>query len=168
MKKSALIVAGLLLVSACSSGSDQVSGTTTAPASTTEAPATSTVIGSMPSTTRFDRGTAPAAPSNKKPAPASLETRVRAYTKAFLGGDAEGAYALLSERCHGEIAYAEFKAVVDQATDLYGDATITSYSATFSVEVTAARVTYELSDPVLNQTNERWLLEAGVWVNDEC
>lgn len=31
-----------------------------------------------------------------------------------------------------------------------------------------ATVTYELTDPTLNQTNERWVLENGRWHNDEC
>jgi ABC-type glycerol-3-phosphate transport system substrate-binding protein len=96
----------------------------------------------------------------------SLEDGVRAYTVAFLGGDAGAAYALLTERCHGEEALADFKAIVDQGHDQYGDAVITSYAE--DVNGTTATVTYELSDPILNQTNERWILESGGWHNDEC
>jgi hypothetical protein len=95
-----------------------------------------------------------------------LEEAVRAYTVAFLGGDDVAAYALLSERCHGEMASAAFKQVVDQAKAIYGDETITTYSE--SVNGNTATVTYELTNPALNQTNERWVLENGAWLNDDC
>lgn len=96
----------------------------------------------------------------------SLEDTVRAYTDAFLGGDADGSYALLSERCHGEVAAAQFKDVVDQAHDIYGGVTITSYAD--EIDGNIATATYELTEPALNQTNERWIIEGGAWRNDDC
>lgn len=95
-----------------------------------------------------------------------LEDAVRAYTAVFLGGDGTGAYAMLTERCRAETAAAGFSRTVAQAAGLYGDATITSYSETVDGQIGTA--TYELSDPVLNQVGERWLLVDGTWQNDDC
>lgn len=95
-----------------------------------------------------------------------LEAAVRTYTEAFLGGDADAAYDLLSERCRGELARNDFTAIVAQASAQYGDAEITSYED--DVRGNVATATYELSDPTLNQVEERWLLEGGNWRNDDC
>ena len=154
-KLSTLVVAATLLLGACGGGSDDDASTTTAADSTTtEAAGEATTATDSPTTTEADAD----APS--------LEEAVRAYTVAFLDGDDEAAYALLSERCHGEIASAVFKEIVDQAEAIYGGETITTYSE--SVNGNTATVTYELTDPALNQTNERWVLENGAWLNDDC
>lgn len=149
-----LTIAAMLLLGACGGGSDDGAATTTAVAdsSTTEAAGEATTSTDEPTTTEAE------APS--------LEDAVRAYTATFLGGEDEAAYALLSERCHGEQASADFKDIVDQAKAIYGDETITTYAE--KVNGNTATVTYELTDPVLNQTNERWVLENGAWLNDEC
>lgn len=95
-----------------------------------------------------------------------LEVAVRAYTASYLGGDAPGARSLLSQRCQAAIAETDFAAAVTQAATLYGAATITRY--TDQVDGAIATATYELSDPTLNQTDERWLLVDGAWRNDDC
>lgn len=108
----------------------------------------------------------PPAPEKKAQTTPKLRKAVEAYTAAFLGGDAEAAYSLLTERCHGETAAADFKRIVDQAHAEYGNESILSYAD--KVDGQVATVTYELTDPYLNQDNERWLLEDGTWHNDEC
>ena len=153
MKKLAtLAIAATVLLGACGGGSsDDASPTTTKANDTTG--------------TEASTSSAPPATTTEADAP-SLEDAVRAYTDAFLGGDEEAAYALLSERCHGEMASAQFKDIVDQAEATYSGESITSYAE--NVNGNTATVTYELTDPVLNQTNERWVLENGAWLNDEC
>lgn len=94
-----------------------------------------------------------------------LESAVRAYTVAFLGGDPV-AYSMLSERCRSVMPEADFTAIVQQAQAQYGEATITAYEDTVDGQVATA--SYELTDPTLNQIEERWLLEAGAWRNDDC
>lgn len=91
---------------------------------------------------------------------------MRAYTTAYLGGDAANARALLTDRCQQAIAETDFEATVTQAASIYGDATITGYSE--QVDGASATATYELSDPTLNQTGERWLFIDGAWLNDDC
>ena len=147
------VVMIVLVLAACSGGSSDASTTSTTLAATTTTAVAATIADATSATT------------TTTPAP-KLEDAVRAYTEAFLGGDSDASYALLSERCHGEEASADWKDIVDQAHALYGDATITSY--TDDVNGNIATATYELSDPTLNQTNERWLIEGGRWVNDEC
>lgn len=103
MKKltAVVIAATVLLVGCGGGGSDEESKSTT-------------------TTTRRTTSSAPTsdATTTSKPAP-SLEEAVRAYTVAFLGGDDTAAYDLLSERCHGEMASADFKDIVDRAADTY-------------------------------------------------
>ena len=162
MKKlSTLVVTATVFLGACGGGSDDddastttTTTTTAADSTTTEAAGEATTTTDLPTTTETDVD----APS--------LEEAVRAYTVAFLGGDDEAAYALLSERCHGEMASADFKDIVDQAEAIYGGETITTYSE--SINGNTATVTYELTDPALHQTNERWVLENAAWLNDEC
>lgn len=149
MKKlAALVVVASVVLAACGDGSDGTAATTESPTTTAE-----TTPATAPATT-----TQPEGPS--------LEEAVRAYTAAFLGGDDQAAYDLLSERCHGAMASAEFKSIVDQATDLYGGETIATYAE--DVNGNTATVTYELTDATLNQTNERWVFEGNAWHNDEC
>jgi hypothetical protein len=95
----------------------------------------------------------------------SLEAAVRAYTAAFLGGDADAASGHLSDRCRSE-AGDDFALIVASAARTYGDAKITSYSD--DIDGPAATATYELDQAELNQTDERWLLVDGAWVNDDC
>lgn len=141
-----VLVVGLVALSACSSSSD----TNVAPPTTDSRVTTTTMTGAAPTNT-----TRP-----------SLEPAVRLYTGAYLGGDAEVAYNLLSVRCKNETARNEFVNIVAQAHDAYGNKRITSYQD--DVNGNVATATYELSDPTLNQTQERWVLEGGGWHNDDC
>jgi hypothetical protein len=95
----------------------------------------------------------------------SLEPAVRSYTAAFLGGDADAASGYLSDRCRSEVG-ADFASIVAAAKRMYGGASITSYSD--DIDGQTATATYELDQSELNQTNERWLLVDGAWVNDDC
>lgn len=95
-----------------------------------------------------------------------LETAVRAYSSAYMSGDGERAYGLLSDRCQNELAKNEFLSIVAQANQAYGDARITAYEDDINGNVGVA--TYELSDASLNQTQERWVLDDGSWHNDDC
>lgn len=152
MKSLALgaMVALVVLVTACSSSSDSAPTGSSASSSTSTEATSTTVTPSTDVTT--------GAPQ--------LESSVRAYTEAFLGGDAEASRALLSSRCQGDTSATQWKSIVTRAATEYGDATITTYSE--DVDGQLAVATYELSDPVLNQTAERWILEQGEWRNDDC
>lgn len=121
--------------------------------------------GSSIETTASTTTPSPSATPTPSPPP-DLEDVVRSYTEAFLGGDAPAARSLLTDRCQEAIAETDFEATVAQATAIYGDATITGYSE--QVDGTVATATYQLSDPALNQTDERWLLVGNAWRNDDC
>jgi hypothetical protein len=110
-------------------------------------------------------GCSSGASESTKSAP-SLESVVRAYTVSYLGGDGKAAYALVSERCKGEMGSTQFERIADQAHALYGRESIVSYKE--SIKGASATATYKLTDSTLNQTNERWLVERGAWVNDDC
>lgn len=139
-----LIALAVLLSTSCSSSTETAGTTTSSPSVTSQTTVPATTSTSIP----------------------DLEAAVRAYTTSYLGGDATSARSLLSQRCQAAIAETDFTAAVTQASAIYGDATITGYSE--QVDGAIATATYELSDPSLNQTAERWVLEAREWRNDDC
>lgn len=107
-----------------------------------------------------------AASSTPKTTPESeLEGAVRAYSKAFLGGDGKKAYALLSERCQDSVALTDFAAITEDAKQTYGTLSIKS----IDVEIDGNRGTATYSYPVktINQTDEPWVNERG-WKNNDC
>lgn len=108
----------------------------------------------------------PPAPETMAESNPELRQKVEAYIAAFLDGDDEAAFSQLTVRCQGETAATDFKRIVDQAHAESADEKIVSYAD--DVNGQTATVTYEFTDPYLNQTNERWLLEDGTWHNDEC
>jgi hypothetical protein len=140
------VVVAVILLAGCGSSEDVTPETSPSAAATS------------PPSTQAEEPTTPTAPS--------LEDAVQAYTTAFLGGDADAAYALLTQRCRNETARNNFADIVRQATAQWGGETIIAYEE--KVNGNVATATYELSDPVLNQTEERWILEDGGWHNDEC
>lgn len=144
MPRTLTLALAVLLLAGCGSSIETTASTTTPSPSVT--PPTSQASTTTP--------------------PPDLEDAVRSYTATFLGGDAPAARSLLTERCQQAIAETDFEATVAQAATIYGDAIITSYSE--QVDGTVATATYQLSDPTLNQTDERWLLVDDAWRNDDC
>lgn len=134
------------LVAGCSSGSDKEAAEPKAEPTPT-ADATTTTAAPEPS------------PDD------DLEAAVQDYSKAFLGGDGEGAYALLSKRCQATIAANDFNDIATQAKDQYGELNIESLKV--SVDGDSATATYTYPVEPLNQTGEKWIDEGG-WKNDDC
>lgn len=102
--------------------------------------------------------------SGEKPA---LRRAVQNYSDAYLTGDANTAYALLSKRCQARTTEADFAALVSQAKGLYGTALPMK---TFKVDLNdaQARVTYTYEMAAINQTDEPWVKESGDWHQDDC
>jgi hypothetical protein len=103
-------------------------------------------------------------PPEEDPERPGLEETVRAYSADFLSGDAAAAYARLSERCRGELTEEVFSGTVADAAAAYGDAEITEYD--HELDGDQAKVTYEYSDPAINQTDDPWVYEDGAWHKD--
>ena len=108
----------------------------------------------------------PAKADDAAPTP-ELRDAVQAYSDAFLTGDSDTAYALLSARCQERIAADEFSSAVTMAGAQYGDPlAFDTYSE--DQQGTMARVTYTYSDaPEINQDSEPWVNEDG-WKQDDC
>jgi hypothetical protein len=146
----------LLALTACSSSDDEPNAAPTTPAATP----TSTAPAPTPteSSTSF--------------ADDQLELReaVQAYSDAFLTGDADAAYALLSKRCQDRTGKAEFAAIVEQAGQQYGDPLpFKTFSTGVLVDdADLARVTYTYAVAEINQDAEPWVREDGAWHEDDC
>lgn len=96
-----------------------------------------------------------------------LRANVQAYSDAFLTGDGEGAYALLSKRCQDRNGQEEFASMVVSAGELYGSAlAFTSFDAQVSGDL--ARVSYTYDVASINQDAEPWVREGGIWHEDDC
>jgi hypothetical protein len=90
-----------------------------------------------------------------------------AYSDAFLTGDADAAFRLLSRRCRETIGIAAFGDIVDEAADLYGSPlAFTSFRA--DVKGSKASLTYTYDVPALDQVDEPWVQRGGQWRNDDC
>ena len=113
-----------------------------------------------------DGSAGPAQPDPTTASPPPLEAAVRAYSAAFLGNEADTAYEMLTERCQGETAQAEFQRSVSRASELFGDAKMTSYADEVDGQVGSA--TYGFDASTIDQVSERWLLVGGSWRNDDC
>ncbi|WP_207506509.1 nuclear transport factor 2 family protein [Klenkia taihuensis] len=156
MKKSfvvGVVAVGMLGISGCGSTSNESSAM----------PPSASV---SPSTSSASPDTSSAATSNE-PAQGELRAAVQSYSDAFLTGDADVAYDLLTARCKDRTSAAQFSGIVSAASQLYGAALpITSYSAEVSEDL--ARVTYTYDVPAINQTSEPWAREDGEWKQDDC
>ena len=97
----------------------------------------------------------------------AVQTAVRAYSAAFLAGDVPAARALLSVRCQGRLAEADYTNILTAAAKEYGDAQIESLNV-ISLAGDSARVTYTYDETAINQTDEPWVREAGAWHQDDC
>jgi hypothetical protein len=98
---------------------------------------------------------------------AAIKEAAQAYSDAFLTGDGDAAYALLSARCQERRTAGEFGAVVSMAAEQYGEAL---EFKTFDAEMNdaQARVTYTFEVAAINQADEPWVNEDGGWKNDDC
>jgi PBP1b-binding outer membrane lipoprotein LpoB len=95
-----------------------------------------------------------------------LESAVRSYSSAYLGGDGHGAWVLLSQRCQMNIAEIQYRAIVAAAKVAYGSAILKSVSVTTNGNQGYATYTY--SDPSINQQDQPWVFESGEWHYDNC
>lgn len=92
---------------------------------------------------------------------------MQAYSDAFLKGEANAAYAMLSKRCRDRVARAEWSDIVEQAKQTYGSALpIKTFDAQVSGDM--ARVTYTFDLAAINQDAEPWVREGGSWREDDC
>jgi major membrane immunogen (membrane-anchored lipoprotein) len=96
-----------------------------------------------------------------------LEPAVRAYSDAYLSGNADEAHARMTSRCQERTDLDELRGIAAAAKEQYGEAEMTSFEV---VEQSGnlARVTYEYDQSAINQTQEPWALEDGEWRNDDC
>ncbi|MDN4162935.1 hypothetical protein [Nocardioides abyssi] len=99
---------------------------------------------------------------------AEIETQAQTYTNSFLTGDGQAAYAVFSKRCQGEVDRNYFIGITLAAKSQYGKAApFESFKA--DVKGNKATVSYTFADyPELNQTDEAWVNENGLWLLDDC
>jgi hypothetical protein len=95
----------------------------------------------------------------------ALADAVRAYSAAFLSGQAKTAWLMRTPAARSDMTYAEFFVGVSQAKQIYGDAKMTSLKivSIFEDEATVT-YTYDISD--INQTNQHWVKQGGIWLVD--
>ncbi len=98
---------------------------------------------------------------------AALEKSVRTYTKALFGADADTGYALLSERCKGQMSREEFEALAKDAHHEYGSLAIKNLSVD-QVSGDMARVSYGVGVPQFERKAQPWTREGGTWRWDAC
>lgn len=114
----------------------------------------------------------PATPSPTPTPPAedesaALRTAVTAYSDAFLTGDADAAFAMLSKRCQDRVGAETFAGIVAQAEQTYGSPLeLESFEAQISGDLARASYTYAVS--AIDQDQEPWVREAGEWREDDC
>jgi hypothetical protein len=97
---------------------------------------------------------------------AAVEDAVRSYSSAYLRGDSQTAYVMLSTRCRKIINLGQLKAASAGGAALYGQAQL--ISVTSIVDGDHASVTYRFSQPAIDQENQPWVREAGRWHYDAC
>lgn len=95
-----------------------------------------------------------------------MQAYVQAYFGSYFEGDHEFAFDLLSWRCKQQTDAKAFQSEVESAVDEFGDVNVVGYSEKVNGDV--ATVSYELTNPSLNQTDERWVLEGDAWHKDDC
>jgi hypothetical protein len=99
-------------------------------------------------------------------ATAAVEDAVRSYSSAYLRGDGQAAYDMLSTRCQKIISLSRLRAASAGAATLYGQAQLISVAPI--VDGDHARVTYRFNQPAIDQENQPWVREAGRWRYDKC
>jgi hypothetical protein len=105
------------------------------------------------------------APATSASSKSKLRTAVKAYSAAFLGGQAKKAWLMRTDHANEGITYAEFRAVCLQAHEIYGDAVMKSLTVD---RLKGARAlvsyTYDISD--IDQARQPWRLSGGRWMYD--
>jgi len=96
-----------------------------------------------------------------------IESAVRAYSDAYLRGNADEVHARMSSRCRERTALDDLRPIVAAAREQYGNAKMTSFEVVQQSEG-LARVTYGYDLSTINQTEEPWTLQDGEWRNDDC
>jgi hypothetical protein len=107
----------------------------------------------------------PAASPSTDPV-AALETAVRRYSAAFLSGKAKEAWLMRTERSNAGLSYAEFRAGVLAAKQIYGDAVMTSLDVE-KMDGASAWVTYRYDVSDIDQVGQPWRLVGGEWCYDQ-
>lgn len=98
---------------------------------------------------------------------AMLRQAVEEYVAAFGTGDPDAAVSLLSERCTDTIPLAEYRAAVAGAGELYPGLVVDDFYDIVLDEDRA--VVYYSTDPAVEtEDGERWIVESGAWVWDDC
>jgi hypothetical protein len=95
-----------------------------------------------------------------------LKAAVHSFSDAYLSGDDEEAYAMLSDRCQSQVDRDEFRAVVAAAKEMFGPTPIETLDV--DVDGDDGSATYTYPDDALNQTAEPWVFEDHVWHVDDC
>ena len=123
-------------------------------------------------------GTSSASPTHLPPPPspsaspsqasdkAALVAAVKAYSTAFLGGNAKDAYSMLSAHSKSLTPFDEFRSAVEAAHQMYGDAKLLNVNVD-QIAGGMARVTYSYSEHAIDQTGQPWVKEDGVWRYDQ-
>ncbi|MFJ6935702.1 hypothetical protein [Streptomyces sp. NPDC101132] len=97
-----------------------------------------------------------------------LEAAVYAYSDSYFKPDGDAAYRALSKRCAKKAGPQEvFAGIVDTAAKAYGKQEIKSF-AIDQLAGDMARVSYTYAVPKLNQSQQPWTREGGVWKYDGC
>lgn len=96
-----------------------------------------------------------------------LKQGVENYVVAFGNGDPDAAVSLLSERCADTIPTAEYRAAVAAAGELYPGLVVDDF---YDIVLDGDRaVVYYTTEPkVETEDGERWIIESGSWVWDDC
>lgn len=98
---------------------------------------------------------------------AGLEAAVAAYTKAFGTGDADAAWATVSQRCKKTVPEGQFRAAVLGGPALRPDMVATDIVA--EVDGTQGRATYKTTGEGVGPYSEQpWRYEDGAWHWDDC
>lgn len=115
------------------------------------------------STDTPDKEAIPATTTSK----VKLYQAVKAYSDAYLTGDGETAYNLLSTRCQDTIGKQPFMDEVAAAKSTFGDA-MPFKSFNGMADGDQARVTYTYSVAAIDQEEQPWTREDGSWKYDDC
>lgn len=98
---------------------------------------------------------------------AAAESAARAYASAFIAGDSDSAFDMLSRRCRDRVSSDELAAAVAAVALSYGDATLEQVTVTLTGN-NVARVSSRFDQPDLDQVDEPWVFEDGAWHNADC
>jgi hypothetical protein len=92
---------------------------------------------------------------------------VQEYSDAFLTGEVNRSWSLLSKRCRDRMGRDQWSRIVTAAAAQYGKGLpVRSFDATVSGDL--ARVSYTFDVAEINQDSEPWVREGGKWLEDDC